>query len=87
LLLVIELSFQYHSSIVYFSINKDIDGVMAGIVSQHDHCWLYPPLKEAYSQILKAGSVNNCKIVSVELWKEVGEECEESNTQKEPKGT
>ena len=53
------------------SIDQDIDGVIAGCVEQHGDNWLYPKLRAAFKEFFHAGEVNNCQIVSVELWKEV----------------
>ena len=82
---VIELPHQLHiqktvrkkSHKFTFTLNQAFDQVVQGCHEQHDHCWLYPPLVEAFREIFLNGkmeavfgnkSKSRVRLYSVEVW-------------------
>lgn len=54
------------------SVNRNVDNVIASCLEQHKPCWLYPPLRNAISDLCsnKFQLPNKCpvKVISIELW-------------------
>mmetsp|Transcript_6968 Transcript_6968/g.17162 ORF Transcript_6968/g.17162 Transcript_6968/m.17162 type:complete len:311 (-) Transcript_6968:31-963(-) len=55
-----------------FSVDRDLDAVVAGCVEQHGQSWLYPPIIRAFTLLHRSGRCETVAIRSVEVWDEDG---------------
>mmetsp|Transcript_848 Transcript_848/g.1685 ORF Transcript_848/g.1685 Transcript_848/m.1685 type:complete len:311 (+) Transcript_848:55-987(+) len=55
-----------------FSVDRDLDAVVAGCVEQHGQSWLYPPITRAFKLLHRSGCCATAAIRSVEVWDEDG---------------